>query len=155
MNRMSRLARRTAQRGLPFGDQEAYLRTPMEMADYVSNQANHRKRRPVFRMDGDSKQSLSGHERSIHGGDDGALFMPENQYLANCVPDNAVPARPNPSLDGFGANGAFLDRLDHLRDLSSGLFIRGKDRLGPSAEVSNNRSKKDGVGRGEGHVLER
>ncbi|KAG0598179.1 hypothetical protein M758_12G052700 [Ceratodon purpureus] len=147
MNRMSRLARRTAQRGLPFGDQEAYLRTPIEMADYVSIQTNHRKRRPVFRIDGDSKQSLSGHERPIQG-DDSALFMPENQYPGNCVPDNAVPARQNPSFDGFSAHGAFLDRLNHLRELSSGLFIRGKDRLGPAAEVSNQHFRKDAVGRG-------
>lgn len=154
MNRMNRLARRTAQRGLPFGDQEACVRTPMEMADYVSIQANHRKRRPVFRIDRDSKHSLPSHERSVHGGDDGAVFMPENQYLANCVPENAVPARQNLSLNGFGAHRAFLDRLDHLRDLSSGLLIRGKDRLGPSAEVSNHLFKKGAVGRGEGYVLE-
>jgi hypothetical protein len=152
MNRMNRLARRTAQRGLPFGDQVACLRTPTEMADYVSNQANHRKRRPVFRVDVDSKQSLLGHEKSIQG-DDFALFMPENQYPGNCVPDNAVPARQHSSLDGFSAHGALLDRLNHLRDLSSGLFIRGKDRLGPAAEVSNLHVRKDGVGRGEDHAF--
>ena len=154
MSRMNRLARRTAQRGLPFGDQEACLRTPTEMADYISSQANHRKRRPVFRIDGDSKQSLSGHERSVQGGDS-ALFMPENQYSGNCVPENAVPARQIPSLDGFSAHGAFLDRLNHMRDLSSSLFIRGKDQLGPAAEVSNQHYGKDAVGRGEDHVFER
>lgn len=154
MNRMNRLARRTAQRGLPFGDQEACLRTPTEMAEYIFNQTNHRKRRPVLRVDADSKQSLSGHERSIQG-DDFALFMPENQYSGNSVPDNAVPARHNPSLDVFSAHGAFLDRLDHLRDLSSGLFIRGKDRLGPAAEVPNQQFRKDAVFRGEDHVFER
>lgn len=142
MNRMNRLARRTAQRSLPFGEQEACLRTPMEMADYVSSQANHRKRRPVFRLDADSKQS----ERSVYGGgDDGGVFMPEFQYLANCVPDNAISAGPSPSRDGLDAHGAFLDKLDHLRDLSSGnLLVRGKDRPG----VSFHRSKKLAGGRG-------
>ncbi|XP_073385407.1 uncharacterized protein [Physcomitrium patens] len=146
MNRMNRLARRLAQRGLPFGDQEACLRTPTEMADYVCNQANHRKRRPVFRIDGDLKQSLLSHERSIQGGDDDTPFMPEIQYPVNCVPENAVTARPNTSFDGSSAHGAFLERLDHLRDLSSGLFIRGEDRL--PGEVSSHHVRGGALGRG-------
>lgn len=160
--RRNRLARRISQQQLPFGDQEACLRTPAGMAEYATFETNHRKRRPVLRTDEDFKaasrgsSSVSGtpnlertsrdsfglkpnqpgHERFIQGGDEDTQFFPEFQFFRNCLP-HPVPSLQRPLLDRFKPQRAFLDRLNHLQDLSSGFGTKGKDRIGTSSEASD------------------
>lgn len=159
---MNRLARRTAQQRLSFGDQEACLRTPAGMAEYVTFQAKYRKRRPVLRIHSDlsltnrgpspavGNSSISvtnrevisihsnqyGPERSTRVVDEDVLMLPEFHSVENCVPDNPVPAPGSSSVDVNNLHGYVLDQLN-LKDLSSNFGTKGRDQLGLNPEEFN------------------
>ena len=162
LDRMNRLARRTAQQQLSFGDQEACVRTPGGMAEYVTFQAKYRKRRPVLRINSDlnlvnrgpslavgnpsvlvtNREVLGIHsnqyglERSIQVVDEDVPVLPEVHFVENCVPDNPVPAPGSSSIDVNNPHGYFVDPLN-LKDLSSSFGTKGRDRLGLNPEEFN------------------
>ncbi|BFI30078.1 protein MpBromo8 [Marchantia polymorpha subsp. ruderalis] len=118
--RMQRLAQRTAQQKLPFPEREGFSRTPEGMVAYIEFNAKRQKTMCVLKPDADSRgglshgqtERLSNEAEKVRGNH---MFVPDLKFLANCVPDNPVPAKRRRLEKWDDEPKGLLDRLDELQ----------------------------------------
>lgn len=122
MERMSKLAYRLAQQKCPFGERDAFVRTPKGMAKYLDSTLRVKRKRKdearKLRALGRKPTELSN--REVFGstvklelgfeGEDPDCTFPEFMFLGNCIPDNPVPG--NNTCMSSAVNGSFSPLMD-------------------------------------------
>ncbi|KAI3813838.1 hypothetical protein L1987_18573 [Smallanthus sonchifolius] len=124
---------------LPSGDRESEKRTPEQMSNYLRIVEKHKRRRAVFMEEQNMGSSNSMFDKALvvissHlEDDDESLFFPETTFLANSVPDSALP--PSNQMDNVQnvkCNGV-LDNLPPIMTKSPIML----ERLGIRPEYLN------------------
>ncbi|KAI3813840.1 hypothetical protein L1987_18575 [Smallanthus sonchifolius] len=124
---------------LPSGDRESEKRTPEQMSNYLRIVEKHKRRRAVFMEEQNMGSSNSMFDKALvmissHlEDDDESLFFPKTTFLANSVPDSALP--PSNQMDNVQnvkCNGV-LDNLPPILTKSPIML----ERLGIRPEYLN------------------
>ncbi|KAJ7546142.1 hypothetical protein O6H91_08G026600 [Diphasiastrum complanatum] len=129
--RMNRLARRFDQRKLPFGEQEACVRTPEKMSAYIVFSMQARRRHQVLRLDRDA--CISVIEDDLTGDRDRLSNPPEIMLPGNCVPDNPIPIKRKREDFGKNASAGLLDPLERLTFVN----LSSKEKLARRSDREN------------------